>query len=594
MNRTETPTQVAGRYVIAGRLGSGGMGEVFKARDTVLGRIVALKMLPFDLAIQPGFVERFRAEAQAIAKISHPNVVQVHDWGREGDTYYMVMEYVRGQNLRQILSAGRLHPKQAAQITGQVLGALGAAHGNGVIHRDVKPENVVVATDGRVKVMDFGIARALERSAITAGLVGTVAYVAPEQARGEGTDARADLYSTGCMFYELLTGSLPFEGDAAQVLHHHLHSRVPAPSRLVPSVGSALDRIVEKATAPRPGDRYRSASVMRKDLASAMGALPEAPPLSDLTGETTSETSEEAMPTLVAQTAPKPKRRLRPWLLALLALGIVGGGLYLVGPTRMPDLSGLEQVRAEERIEQLGLDPAVQSVFADEAVGTVVATDPGAGQWTRRGEAVTIEVSQGPRQTDVPGVVGLNLAQAEQMILDQELTLGKVTHQSSLEPADRVLSQDPEPGRRRSGDPVSLVVSSGPAIVALPEVLGRPVAEAEELLAGAGFVVGKQEVFNAAEAGTVVAQEPAPTDELAQGTEVLLQVSKGPEPFSMPDLKGRSCTEARGEVEGLGMSVVVQSAGGGSAECAGNPVLEQDPLPDSTRTTGDEATLYVG
>lgn len=596
MSKTETPTHVADRYVISGRLGSGGMGDVFKARDTVLGRTVALKMLPFELAVQPGFVDRFRAEAQAIAKISHPNVVQVHDWGQESETYYMVMEYVRGKNLRQVLSTrGRLHPRQAAQITGQVLGALAAAHDNGVIHRDVKPENVVVATNGRVKVMDFGIARALERAAVTSGLMGTVAYVAPEQARGEGTDARADIYSTGCMLYELLTGTLPFEGDAAKVLHQHLHGRVPAPSTLVPSVGSGMDRVVEKATELQIDRRYRSAGAMRKDLASAMNTLPEAPPLTDLTSETTSETAEEAVQTLVPHAPPrKPRRRVRLWMPALVALAIVGGGLYAVGPTRVPGLAGLEQARAEAQIAGLGLEPDVQMVFSDEEVGTVVATEPGAGGWTRRGEPVVIEVSQGPRQTDVPMVVGRLLDQAEQLILDHDLTVGSVTRQNSLEPVDRVLSQDPEPGRVRSGDPVSMVVSSGPAIVALPDVVNQPVAGAEKALSDAGFAVIKQEVFHAAAPGTVVAQEPAPTEELAQGTEVILQVSKGPEPFAVPAVKGKPCSEAKGQLEGLGMAVSVQSAGGGPADCGGNQVLEQDPLPESTRTAGDEATLYVG
>lgn len=595
MNRTEAPTHLDGRYVIGGRLGSGGMGDVFKARDSVLGRTVAIKMLPFDLAIQPGFVDRFRAEAQAIAKISHPNVVQVHDWGQEGETYYMVMEYVRGKNLRQVLSAvGLLHPKQAAQVTGQVLGALSAAHDNGVIHRDVKPENVVVATDGRVKVMDFGIARALERSAVTAGLMGTVAYVAPEQARGEATDARADIYSTGCMLYELLTGTLPFEGDAATVLHQHLHGRVPAPSRLVPAAGSGLDRVVAKATAPGLDDRYRSAGAMRKELATVMGSLADAPPLTDLTSETTDETSDESMQTLIRQPELKRRRKIHPGLLIVLALAIIGAAVYAVGPTRVPDLTGQDVAGAEERIAGLGLESEVQMVFSDAAVGSVVSTEPEGGSWTRRGEGVAIEVSQGPRQTDVPGVVGMQLDRAEEAILAQDLTLGEIVRQNSLEPVDKVLSQDPVPGRRRSGDPVSMVVSSGPAIVALPEVVNRPVAEAEKTLGDAGFIVAKRDIFHAAAPGTVVSQDPPATDELPQGTEVIIQVSRGPEPFAMPAVKGQPCSDAKAQLEGLGMTVTVQSAGGGPADCAGASVLEQDPLPESRRTAGDEATLYVG
>ncbi|MEX2553917.1 MAG: Stk1 family PASTA domain-containing Ser/Thr kinase [Actinomycetota bacterium] len=597
MRRLETPTQIAGRYDIVGRIGSGGMGDVLRARDSVLGRTVALKILPFELAIQPGFVERFRAEAQAVARISHANVVQVHDWGQENDSYYMVMEYVRGRNLRQILagrSSGRLYPKQAAQVTGQVLGALSAAHAKGVVHRDVKPENVMVATDGRVKVADFGIARALERAAFTGGMLGTVAYVAPEQARGEAVDQRADLYSTGCMLYELLTGSLPFEGDAAKVLQEHLNGRVPAPSALVPSVGPELDRIVLKATAPLPQDRYQSASEMRKDLAAVMTGLPEAPPLSDLTGEFTSEVASEHLATVVRQKRPKRKRRWIKWGLSLLVIGLVAGGIFVLEPTRVPSVLGISRTDAAKQLEQAALEPRFKDVFSDTTPGTVIDTKPAVGAWTRRGVVVAVEVSAGPKLSDVPAVVGMLEEQAKQAILDVDLSVGSITRRNDREPLGKVLDQSPKPSTVRSRDPVSLVISDGPAILDVPNLSGKPVAEAEKLLNDLGFVPVSAQVFNGAPAGTVTIQLPPAGEKHPQGTQVAFQVSKGPEPFKMPDVKGKACSEVKAQLEGLGMKVVAQSPSGGEGSCGGNKVLEQDPLPQSTRKPGNEATLYVG
>lgn len=599
MKRLDAPSEIAGRYLIAGRIGAGGMGDVFRARDSVLGRTVALKMLPFDLAIQPGFIERFKAEAQAVAKISHPNVVQVHDWGQEDDTYYMVMEYVRGKNLRQVLGDNRvLAPRQAAQVVGQVLGALAAAHDKGVVHRDVKPENVLLATDGRAKVTDFGIARAMENASLTNGMMGTVAYVAPEQARGEKVDPRTDLYSVGCMLFELLTGSLPFEGDAAKVLQDHLNSRVPAPSSLRPELPETLDRVVVKATAPDAGQRYGSANEMRKDLASAMAQLPQAPPLTDLTGELTSEASADLLDTVVRQDLPgrRPRRRRRGWLLGslLVLVAAAAAGAYYVGPTQVPDVIGLSQELAGERMAEAGLVASFAEAFSDEvAAGDILSSDPGAGAWTRRDGVVAVSVSAGPKVSDVPDVVGMPLEQAEQAIRANDLTLAPVERRNSLAPLDQVLAQDPEPRQVKSGELVSLVVSDGPAILALPDLAGNPAAEAQAALQEQGFGAVIAEVFHGAAPGTVVGQSPPPGEPHQQGTEVTLQVSKGPQPFAVPDVKGKSCADASSQLEGLGMSVKSQTTGGAAADCGGNRVLEQEPLPQSERKPGAEATLYV-
>jgi serine/threonine protein kinase len=594
MRRVEAPEEVAGRYHLAGRIGAGGMGEVFRARDSVLGRTVALKMLPFELAVQPGFIERFRAEAQAAARISHPGVVQVHDWGQEDDTYYMVMEYVRGKNLRHILSVvGKLQPRQSAQVAGQVLGALSAAHERGLVHRDIKPENIIVGTDGRVKVTDFGIARAFENASMTGGLLGTVAYVAPEQARGEPVDPRADIYSTGCLLFELLTGSLPFEGDAAKVLQDHLNGRVPAPSTRDPAIGPGLDRVVLRATEPNPADRYQSAQEMRSDLAMAMRSLPDAPPLAELTSEFTSEVMPESLDTVVPGIRPKKKRRWWRWVLAALLVVGLTAAVWAFSPIKVPKVVGMRSQNAVATLRDKGLSVEQSRAFSDEIEDTVISTNPAPGRRVRRGGTVRITVSAGPQLTDAPSVVGLQFPEASKLIVDSGLVVGKVDRRHDLQAKDKVLDQDPKPGRLRKGDPINLIISDGPAILEIPELRNRSASQAEALLNQAGFRSAREAVFNSGAEGTVVDQTPKAGEKLPQGTLVKMIVSRGPQPFAMPNVKGRSCGDAKSQLEGLGMRVSVQSPSGGGGSCVANRVLEQDPLADATVRNGREATLYV-
>ena len=413
MSQTTATEIIAGRYRVAARIGSGGMGEVFRARDQVLGRTVAVKVLPQELAARPGFVERFRAEAQAAARLSHPNAVQVHDWGSSDGSYFMVMEYVRGRTLREVLSArGRLQPAQAAAVLGQLLGALEAAHASGLVHRDVKPENVLLTAAGDVKVTDFGISRMAEagvplgqkgtgvplrhgrtgvplghgrtgvplghgrtgvplghgRTGVPGGqtssdLLGTASYVSPEQIRGEPVDARADLYAAGCVLYELLCGAPPFEGNVAHVLHEHLTGRVPDPSVEVPEA-APLDAVVAKSTEAEPAARYPSAAAMRTALAEAAASLPEAPRLSELASEITSRVVTETQETMVS---PLPRRRRRRWplLVAVLLVLVAGTGVVMLRP--VPRVTGLRQAQAVAKLRAARLHSAVSTAFDDTA-----------------------------------------------------------------------------------------------------------------------------------------------------------------------------------------------------------------------------------
>ncbi len=591
---SSTLETIAERYQVTGRLGSGGMGEVYRAQDSVLNRTVALKVLPVELARQPGFITRFRREAQSVARVNHPNVVQVYDWGESEDTYYMVMEYVRGKNLRQILAEnGSLAPRQACEVISQVLGALAAAHDQGLVHRDVKPENVLVSTDGAVKVTDFGIARAAEGTAFTSSMLGTVAYAAPEQARGEAVGPRTDLYSVGCLFYELLTGSMPFEGDAARILHLHLTERVPVPSAAAPQAGTDADYIVSTATNPDPERRYSSALEMRIEVIAALSLLPPAASLAELTHEITSPVPADAIDTLVPVSEPRKKRRWLKMAAALVLLLSIAGAVFALSPVKVPRVAGLTQVAAKRQIEDAGLRANSKREFSDKLPDTVLRTIPPAGTRVKRGGGVIVVLSKGPELTDVPNLVGLQVEEAKLLIGSSGLTVGAIELRNSRDPVGAVLEQDPKPGRRRKGDPVNLVVSSGPRVFGVPDTFGKTQAEAEALINGAGFVVKVETVFSDATEGTVYDQTPKAGTQAEEGSAVKIFVSKGPEPFDVPNVIGKKCAEAKSQLEGRGLVVVVKDVDGNPISCSTNTVLDQAPRSPTKVRKGQEVILYV-
>ncbi len=582
---------IAGRYRIAARIGSGGMGEVFRARDQVLGRTVAIKVLPEELAARPGFVERFRAEAKAAARLSHPNAVQVHDWGADEGSYFMVMEYVRGRTLREVLAArGRVEPAQAAAIIGQLLAALDAAHGSGLVHRDVKPENVLVTVGGEVKVTDFGIARIAEGAATSGDMLGTVSYAAPEQIRGEAVDARADLYAAGCVLYELVTGSPPFEGDVAHVLNEHLTARVPAPSVEYPEA-APLDRVVAAATARDPAGRYPSAAAMRADLEEAARSLPAAPPLPELASELTSVVAAETEETMMAPA--RRKRRKWPYVLAALLALIVAAVAMLVRP--VPKVTGLRQDAALARLHRAGLKASVRSDFSEtDPAGVVIAAHPPFGPFGLRAAKVALTVSRGPDIRQIPDVRTKSLADAEKLIADNGLPVGEKISVFSSDPAypsGTVTDQDPKPKAVKPGVPVNLYVSKGPEMVMVAPVTGTVFSQAEAALKGAGFTVTRTEAYSdSVSAETVVDQTPKPGASVQKGSAVALVVSIGPQPFPMPKVVGAACAAAKTQLEALGLTVTVTSRSG---TCTSNTVLIQDPPDGNSVKKGGTATLFV-
>lgn len=595
-----------GRYRIEARIAVGGMATVYRAVDTRLDRVLALKVMHPALATDVSFVERFIREAKSVARLAHPNVVAVFDQGAQGAYVYLAMEYVAGCTLRDVLrERGALQPRAALDILEPVLAALGAAHRAGFVHRDMKPENVLIGDDGRVKVADFGLVRAVGTATDTTGsLLGTVSYLAPEQIEHGTADTRSDVYACGVVLYEMLTGAKPHTGEnAAQVIYRHLNSDVPAPSAVVPGLPVALDSLVASATARNPEVRPHDAVLLLAESREARAALTDAeldavPPgaladAHDGTDDRTSvipralpvdgggdgdgvhRTSRLEMPP-EGPAAPRrgtarrgpfggPHRKLIMVLTAvLLTLGI-GTGVWYINSgqfTQVPSLLGQTQQTAEKRLSDKGLGlKGVDRVFSDTVErGSVVSSDPASGDRIRGNGSVKLVVSRGPEIVRVPDVAEGSLADARRALKKVGLVPGMVTREFSEDVArGEVIRTDPRAGADRTPDTaVALVVSKG-APVDVPDVTGLSAEEATAELAAEGL---KAEVLpgrvHSAEAeGDVAEQSPGGGTEAAEGDTIELTVSKGPRMLDVPDVTGRDVDEARSTLEEAGFDVKV-------------------------------------
>ena len=535
---TEFPQVLAGRYEVRDLIGRGGMAEVHLGYDKRLSRIIAIKLLRSDIAGDPTFQARFRREAQSAAALNHPTIVAVYDSGEEeftapnGSTRsvpYIVMEYVEGHTVRELLGDGEAVPiPEAVEITTGVLDALEYSHRAGIVHRDIKPGNIMLTSTGAVKVMDFGIARAIEDSAATVtqthAVVGTAQYLSPEQARGELVDARSDLYSTGCLLYELLTGQPPFTGDSAvAIAYQHVREIPKPPSSLAADVPESLDRVVLKALAKTRDDRYQDAAHMRTELLAAERGMAVSAPATDTWQSTTAMPSatapSPAVPAPPPSAAPpqagpekaaedkRPRRRWWVWLLLIILLILAGTliGMFASGrfpggkpsptpsPTAtaatVPDVSGMSEDDAKTAIEDLGLTfvkgDDVSSDTVDE--GLAVSSDPGAGTSAVLGADVTVSFSSGSATVKVPDVTGMTQSEARKEIENANLAWGDVTAEDSPgTQAGRVIRSSPAADTSVSrGETVSVVVSSGRTTV--PSVVGKTQDEAQEAIKAAGL-----------------------------------------------------------------------------------------------------------
>ena len=640
---------VAGRYQVLARIARGGMATVYRAEDVRLGREIALKVMHPHLAESAEFVDRFRDEARAAASISSRTVVAVHDAGEDGELVWLAMELLPGRTVRDLLrSRGGFTPAEAFDVLQALLAALSEAHAVGLIHRDVKPENILVARDGSYKVNDFGLARAVHSSRTATGsLLGTPEYIAPETAQTGQVDARVDLYSAGIVLFELLTGMQPHTGQVPfQVVWAHVTTDVPAPSSIAHHLPPEVDELVAWACAREPEQRPASAEEMLEGLRRVWSRLdPEvldASPPSRVVpdgddgtrstdvldrptegvspprpGASTVSISRSDLPSDddgaaagaagassavgVQQSTTRPTRRPRRrigtvLLLTLFALSIVAGGVFTwfeLGPgaqREVPDVLGQTADAATTQLAEAGLASATTSVFDEEApVGSVVDTQPAPGDSIHKDGTVTLVVSSGPQLFPVPDLVGGTEEAARAALEEANLVLGEMTEAyDATAPVGSVVSSDPPAGEElRRDTEVDVVLSRGPQPVAVPEVVGRTLAAARADIESAGLTVAGEvgEAYDStAPAGSVLSQEPA-DGELLPGQAVTLQVSLGPEPVPVPDLFDARYDTAAQELQELGFAVERR----GSSLL--NRVVAQDPAPGTPLTPGSTVVL---
>lgn len=614
-----------GRYQIVRKLGSGGMANVYLAEDQELGRRVAIKILDDRHARDAQFVERFRREAQNAAGLSHPNIVSIYDRGDSEGTYYIAMEYVEGRTLKELIVARGPSPLGIAiDYTRQVLSALRFAHRNGIVHRDIKPHNVIVDGEGRVKVMDFGIARAGAASQMTeaGSIIGTAQYLSPEQARGAPVDQTSDLYSTGIVLYELLTGTVPFTGETpVEIAMKHL-SQVPAPpSTHRAEVPRDLDYVTLRALAKDSTDRYHSAEEMDSDLERIARGIGVSAETAEAATTVLSRTEVADAATTIGPAAaagttytpgryyeydePPRRRAFWPWLLALLLIaGTLVGGWFVwqelqsqldaTKPVAVPDVEGSVERLAVRQIRAAGLrENIVREAHDEAAAGIVFEQDPQPGQRIERGNFVTIRVSTGKPKVRVPNVVGQSRDDAVAALTDAGLE-ANVVPVNSLEPVDEVLATAPKAGTELvKGSTVRVNVSKGPRPITVPSVIGIPYESAASQLQGLGFAVSREPVEDEAAAGVVVGQSAAPGTQQGKGSVITLQVSQGPQTSQVPDVTSQLEADARSQLDSSGFAVQTVEEIVDSADLDGK-VLSQDPEGGSEAEQGTTVVIVVG
>jgi serine/threonine-protein kinase len=554
-----TFTQLGDRYDVGQVIGRGGMAEVYEGTDRRLNRRVAIKVLRPDLARDPMFQERFRREAQSAAGLNHPNIVAIYDTGEdligEGASQvsvpYIVMEFVDGVTLRHMLNNGpRILPERALEVIAGVLAALDYAHRHGIVHRDIKPANIMINTNGDAKVMDFGIARAMSDAATsvtaTSAVMGTAQYLSPEQARGELVDARSDIYSSGCVLYELLTGVTPFNGDSpVAIAYQHVNEPPKPPSSLDNSIPSSLDSITLGALAKSPSNRYQTAAEMRSDVERSIAGMPIMSRQNHATQAIPTNATQaipivDSFPGTVAVAPPKTTNNRARWfftgfatVLAASLIFLLGDNLFNTGPetVAVPNVKAQTVEEATLALTEVGLVVGTQTPQADDNApkGTVIGQDPAAGELIELGQAVNLIVSAGKDQTSVPDLVDLASSEDARLALTEaRLVLGKVTPEDSDKPEGTVIAQEPAANTSVDiGTLVSITVSSGK--VPVPNVVGATQTDAKNTLLNAGFLVEVVFEENGAVAeNTVISQNPAAASVTLKGTTVTIKVSKLP------------------------------------------------------------------
>ncbi len=633
----EEPRRLGGRYELGSVLGRGGMAEVYLAHDTRLGRTVAVKTLRVDLARDPSFQARFRREAQSAASLNHPAIVAVYDTGEDYvdqvSIPYIVMEYVDGSTLRELLHSGRkLLPERTLEMCVGILQALEYSHRNGIVHRDIKPANIMLTRTGQVKVMDFGIARAMGDAGMTmtqtAAVIGTAQYLSPEQAKGEQVDARSDLYSTGCLLYELLTVRPPFIGDSpVAVAYQHVREEPQPPSVFDPEITPGQDAIVLKALTKDPDYRYQSADEMRADIEASLDGHPVAATAAmgsvgyaGYGGDYPDDRPTTALRTQDARTSMLPPMRdddggyygddgggrRRPpkksntsTILLVVALILVLIGAIFIGQAifgggdddkfEMPNLVGQSYQDAEQAAKARELDVTKgQSKYCKQEKKTVCETNPGEGEQVSKGDTVTLIMSKGPAPVEVPDVDGDAYDDAEEELQEAGFTVKRVNEESDEE-VGSVIGQDPAGGSKvQRGTTITLTVAET-NLETVPNVVGQDYATASAQLTANGFEVARQEKDSPGTPANQVLEQSA--TEAEPGSTIVLTVAKAPvqEKVAVPDVRNRLVKDATKALEAAGFSVQVQ----GATDPNKSTVVNTNPAPGTMSPKGTVVTIYA-
>ena len=622
------------RYRVERSVGRGGMAEVFLAHDLLLDRPVALKVLFPEYANDPNFVERFRREAQSAAGLTHPNIVAVYDWGKVNNTYFIAMEFVQGRTLASILKEKlRLTARQACDVAVDVASALGFAHENGVVHRDIKPGNILIGSTGQIKVADFGIARALG-SAVEDGLtqtgsvMGTATYLSPEQAQGSQPDPRSDIYSLGVMMYEMVAGRAPFIGDnAVGIAYQQVHGVPPALSEFVADVPREFEAIVAKCMAKSAERRYVNANALRDDLR-RFSAGEDVVALTDVRGRKTQSQSTDTMAIPVITKTQETNigktdshdyedsyddiapRRAASYLFGAVftAIVLLAAGVFIyrtvdrgsATSVTIPDVTNRTQAEASQLLLDLGLTPIPNAVIND-AVGDdiVYAQDPPATAVGHQGDVVTITYNPAKQLQTVPPIQGLSVENATQLLapLGLQLVILEVRN-DPLVPLNQIITQDPLANEQvRSGSPISVVVSGGTGGSNIPNIEGQVSSAAEQLLKSSpyNFVVTiTAEASATVEKGRAIRTDPAIGTPLPAGSAIALIVSSGSSTVVVPDVTGNTEGEAQTAINAAGLITEIKYQNVPAGDANDGRVISQSREAQSAVAPGTKITLVVG
>jgi serine/threonine-protein kinase len=596
-------------------LARGGMATVYEAVDLRLDRVVALKVMHAHLADDPDFVSRFEREAKAAARLTHPHVVGVYDQGKADGHVYLAMEYVPGRTLRDVMKQfGPLTPEQSLVLLDPILEALEAAHGAGFVHRDIKPENVLISDDGRVKVADFGLARAVETSNASATqgmIIGTVAYLSPEQVERGDADGRSDVYAAGILLFEMITGQVPHAGDSPlSVAYKHVNSDVPAPSTVNSAIQSDVDALVITATRRDPEARYPDAASFLADVRRVRATLPRPRPFTDsrdtlvVDASMTQRIAAGARPPQEQHAAPIEHRRSRKgrWIALIVAIAVLlaalGGwliaGSILAPKVPVPTIVGLTQSDAQATLTTAGLTLAIsEQQFSESAPkDTVISSDPAPGGEVAEGGTVDAVISKGPERYSVPDVTGMTPDAAVTEITAAKLVAGAQTQVfDDTVAVGSVAGTDPKIGTSvKPGTSVSILISKGPKPVPVPDIDGKKSAVAQAALTEIGLIpVITEKYSEKVPEGQVIKVTPKPGTVVNSGTEVELVVSKGPPPVEVPTLVDLRKSQAIAILKKLGLVPKVISAGFTPL----NRVFSQDPPAGTMIPKGSVVTIRI-